>query len=55
MNVAIVCNGRLGSHKGCFNTRQKNRFTQDFNITWFDDTSVGETMSEGAPHLAVIP
>lgn len=52
MNVAIVCNGRLGAVIRGVLTRQKNRFTQDFNITWFDDTSVGETMSEGALHFS---
>ena len=52
MNVAIVCNGRLGSAIRGVITRQKNRFTQDFNITWFDDTNVGQTMSEGALHFS---
>lgn len=52
MNVAIVCNGRLGSAIRGVLTRQKNRFTRDLNITWFDDTSVGETMSEGALHFS---
>ncbi len=52
MNVAIVCNGRLGSAIRGVIQRQKNRFTHDFNITWFDDTNVGETMSEGAFHFS---
>ena len=52
MNVAVVCNGRLGSAIRGVITRQKNRFTQDFNITWFDDTNVGQTMSEGALHFS---
>ena len=48
MKIAIVCDGQLGSAiRGVIN-RQKNRFTQEVICTWFDNTAVGDTLSEGA-------
>ena len=48
MKIAIVCNGQLGSAVRNVITRQKNRFTTDVICTWFDDTQVGKTLSQGA-------
>ena len=48
MKIAVVCNGQLGSAiRGVLN-RQKNRFHIEPNITWFDDSQVGKTLSQGA-------
>ncbi|SVC18543.1 uncharacterized protein METZ01_LOCUS271397, partial [marine metagenome] len=48
MKIAIVCNGQLGSAIRNVINRQKNRFTTEVVCTWFDDTAVGKTLSEGA-------
>ena len=48
MRVAIVCNGQLGSAIRNVITRQKNRFNTEVVCTWFDDTEVGQTLSQGA-------
>jgi hypothetical protein len=48
MKVAIVCNGQLGSAIRNVIQRQKNRFPIEPECTWFDDTQVGQTLSQGA-------
>ncbi|MBR20463.1 MAG: hypothetical protein CMA64_10025 [Euryarchaeota archaeon] len=48
MKIAIVCNGQLGSAIRSVLLRQKNRFHIGLDITWFDDSQVGQTLSQGA-------
>ena len=48
MRIAIVCNGQLGSAIRNVINRQKNRFNTEVICTWFDDTEVGNTLSQGA-------
>ena len=48
MKIAVVCNGQLGSAVRNVLNRQKNRFNTEVICTWFDDTTVGNTLSQGA-------